>query len=158
MADSKSSGGASATQDRQDKTDAALKNERDSNGGDDRYGGSEPLPYPDHEPLDEVTYRDPRPHDWPVKADRSVFIGVVHKADPDPDADDPKGDYIYANQLDLDDEDEIKISGTKVEHAQVFAGSGQLRLVINGDMYDLGALGGGISADLQKALQLNANS
>lgn len=171
MAESKSGGGSSATQDKpqdkpsaatqakQNKTDTALKQER-GKAGDERYGGDEPLPYPEHEPLDTVTYKDPRPLDWPQKADRSVFIGVVHKVDNDPDADDPKGDYVYANDLDTNDDGdgEIELSGGQVEHAQVVAGGGRLTLIINGDPYDLTALGGGIQADLGKALQLNANS
>jgi hypothetical protein len=32
-------------------------------------------PPPKQETVDKVTYRDPRPLDWPQKADRSVFIG-----------------------------------------------------------------------------------
>ena len=158
MADSKSGGGTSATAEKQQKTDTALKQERGKDVG-DRYGGDEPLDYPTHEPLDTVTYRDPRPLDWPQKADRSVFIGVVHKADPD-DEDDPKGDYVYANQLtdDPKDEGEIELSGEKVNDAQVVAGGGRLTLVINGSVYDLTALGAGIQSDLGKALQLNANS
>lgn len=146
MAESKTSGssgsGASATQEKK------------------RYGGNEPLDYPKHEPLDTVTYRDPRPLDWPQKADRSVFIGVVHRVDNDPDADDPKGDYVYANQLtdDPKDEGEIELKGAKVEDAQVVAGGGRLTLIINGDAHDLTALGAGVQSDLQKALQLNANS
>lgn len=174
MAESKSSGsqgsGASATQEKPD-TAAREKAEREQAagrdtsgtsdaGGDDRYGGDEPLPYPEHEPLDTVTYRDPRPLDWPLKADRSVFIGVVHKLDDDPDADDPQGDYVYANQLaeDKNEDGEIELSGTTVEHAQVIAGGGRLTLVINGSAHDVSALGAGIQSDLQKALQLNANS
>lgn len=160
MAESKTGGGSSATQERkQEKTDTALKQERGKDVG-DRYGGDEPLPYPEHEPLDTVTYKDPRPLDWPQKADRSVFIGVVHSTDTDPDSDDPKGDYVYANDLDTDKngDGEIELSGAKVEDAQVLAGGGRLTLIINGDPYDLTALGGGIQADLGKALQLNANS
>jgi hypothetical protein len=161
MAESKS--GTAEKPAAQQKTDTALKNERGNKsggGGDDRYGGDEPLPYPEREPLDTVTYRDPRPLDWPQKADRSVFIGVVHKLDNDPDADDPKGDYVYANQLAEDDngDGEIELSGAAVEHAQVIAGGGRLTLIIDGSAHDVSALGAGIQADLQKALQVNANS
>ena len=154
MAESKASGssgsGASATQDKP----------KDAPKVDERYGGDEPLDYPKHEPLDTVTYRDPRPLDWPQKADRSVFIGVVHKLDNDPDADDPTGDYVYANQLtdDPKDEGEIELSGAAVEHAQVIAGGGRLTLIIDGQAHDLSALGAGVQSDLQTALQLNANS
>ena len=75
-------GGTSATKDKP----------KDSKGvKDDRYGGDEPLPYPETEVQDSITYRDPRPLDWPQKADRSVMVGAVHQVDPD---DDVSGDYI----------------------------------------------------------------
>lgn len=167
MAESKSGGGSSATQDKpspatqakQSRTDESLKSERKA--GDERFGGDEPLPYPEHEPLDTVTYKDPRPHDWPVKADRSVFIGPVRQVNFDPESDDePKGDYVYRNQItdDPNDEGEIELSGAKVEDAQVIAGGGRLTLVINGDAHDLTGLGQAIQGDLAEALQLNANS
>lgn len=159
------SGGSSGTgflpkdkQAKQQQTDTALADERGQT--DDRYGGDEPLDYPTHEPLDTVTYRDPRPLDWPQKADRSVYISPVLKLDPDPDADDPEGDYVYPNQFDRDDDGvaEMEVGGTVVEHAQVIAGGGQLSLVLNGQTFVLGGLGGGINGELQKALQVNANS
>jgi hypothetical protein len=49
------------------------------------------------------------------------------------------------------------VGGTLVEHAQV-AGGGQLVLIINGEAFNLGAIGGGIQSDLQKGLEMNANS
>ena len=160
MATSSSSGGKTSAQ---TKTDKALENEREDGVATTDQGVDYPTsqaPPAKQETPDKVTYRDPRPLDWPQKADRSVFIGVVHNVDTDPDADDPKGDYVYANQLtdDPKDEGEIELSGTKVEHAQVIAGGGRLTLVINGSAHDLTALGAGIQADLQRALQLNANS
>jgi len=170
MAESKSGGGSSATAERekaQSKTDQALKDER--SGGQstkeekkfgverDKGGNAKPLPYPEHEPLDSVTYRDPRPLDWPQKADRRVFIGQVHQASPSDDPNDrPEGDYIYAEGI--DDKDELEISGEKVEDAQVFAGAGQLVMIINGTAYNLGGLGGGVAADLRSGLLLNSNS
>jgi hypothetical protein len=152
MAESKSGGGTSATAEKQQKTDTALKQERGKDAG-DRYGGDEPLPYPETEVQDSITYRDPRPLDWPQKADRSVMVGAVHQVDPD---DDVSGDYI--DNAGLADQEELEIGGTLVKDAQVVAGGGQLTLIINGEAFVLGGLGGGIQADLARALQLNANS
>lgn len=146
---SKSSGssgsGASATQDKKD--DKRYGIERDSEGN------VQPLEYPEPEVKDSITYVDPRPKDWPQKADRSVMVGVVHQVDPE---DNPKGAYV--DNAGLLDQDELEVGGTAVTDAQVIAGGGQLTLILNGQAFVLGGLGGGIQSDLQKALQLNANS
>jgi hypothetical protein len=122
----------------------------------DRYGGDEPLDYPTHEPLDKVTYRDPRPLDWPQKADRSVYIGVVLRADGEDTDKDPKGDYVHAGQV--HDDEELEVGGTAVTDAQVISGGGQLNLILNGQVFTLGGLGDAVSGELQRALQVNANS
>ncbi len=166
MAESKSGGGSSATQEKQQKTDAALKNERGQSSQKDeaRYGierdsdgNVQTLDYPETEVQDSITYRDPRPIDWPQKADRSVFVGVVHQADPE-NADDDVTKKGYVDNAGLLDEEELEVGGTLVEDAQVIAGGGQLTLIINGEAFVLGGLGGGIQADLGSALLLNANS
>lgn len=119
----------------------------------DKDGNAQPLEYPETEVKDSITYRDPRPLDWPQKANRSVFVGAVHQVDPDKD---PKGDYV--DNAGLLDQDELELGGTPVEDAQVIAGGGQLTVIINGEAFVLGGLGGGLQADLAKGLQLNANS
>jgi hypothetical protein len=122
---------------------------------DKRYGGDEPLDYPKHEPLDTVTYRDPRPLDWPQKADRSVFIGAVHSTDTEDDGSEKKG-YVYPGKV--HDDEELEVGGTAVKDAQVISGSGQVTLIVNGETLVLGGLAGGILADLQQALNYSANS
>jgi hypothetical protein len=154
MADSKSGGGTSATAEKQQKTDTALKQERGKDVG-DRYGGDEPLPYPETEVQDSITYRDPRPLDWPQKADRSVFIGAVHSIDADDDGSEKKG-YVYAGKVAEDEE--LQLGGTGVETAQVVSGSGQLVLILDGKAFNLSGLGGVVSSDLAKGLEYNANS
>lgn len=112
-------------------------------------------PPPEQGTVDKVTYRDPRPLDWPQKADRSVYIGVVHTADADDDGTEKKG-YVYAGQVREDEE--LEVGGTEVKDAQVVAGGGHLNLIINGQAFNLSSLGGGIQADLSKGLEMNANS
>jgi hypothetical protein len=153
-----SSGGKSSAQ---QKTDTALKDERSS--GDEgvettdegvAYPTSQ-APPPKQETLDKVTYRDPRPLDWPQKADRSVFIGPVRSTDADDDRDEKSG-YVYAGQVREDEE--LEVGGTEVKDAQVVAGGGHLNLIINGETYNLGGLGGSIQGDIAKGLETNANS
>jgi hypothetical protein len=169
MAESKTSGssgsGASATQEKkQEKTDAALKSERGRGASKeekahgierDNDGNVKPLEYPDHEPLDKVTYRDPRPLDWPQKADRSVFIGVVHSSDPDDDGSEKKG-YVYAGQVREDEE--LELGGKQVKDAQVVGGSGQITVIADGEAINFGSLTGPLAADLRSALEMNSNS
>jgi hypothetical protein len=146
-----SGSGASATQ---EKTDTALKNERGKGG--ERFGGDEPLSYPEHEPLDKVTYRDPRPLDWPQKADRSVFIGAVHSVDNDDDDGSEKKGYVYAGKVREDEE--LELGGKQVKDAQVVGGSGQITVIADGEAINFGSLTGAVAADLRSALELNSNS
>jgi hypothetical protein len=104
---------------------------------------------------DKVTYRDPRPLDWPQKADRSVFIGSVHSIDADDDGSEKKG-YVYAGRVREDEE--LELGGTGVETAQVVSGSGQLVLILDGKAFNLSGLGGQVQADLAKGLEYNVNS
>ena len=158
MATSSSSGGSKASA--QTKTDKALDNERNLDDGVETtdegvdYPTSQ-APPPKQETLDKVTYRDPRPLDWPQKADRSVFIGSVHSLDQDDDGSEKKG-YVYAGKVREDEE--LAVGGTAVETAQVVSGSGHLNLILNGETFTLGALSGPVSADLLKGLEYNANS
>jgi hypothetical protein len=105
------------------------------------------------ETLDKVTYRDPRPLDWPQKADRSVFIGAVHSTKADDDGGEKKG-YVYANQAREDEE--LQLGGTAVETAQVVSGSGQLVLILDGTAYNLSGLGAAVQSDLVSGLAYNA--
>jgi len=153
---SKSGGKASAEQ----KTDKALANERDLEPGvettDDgiEYPTTQ-APPPQQESVDSVTYRDPRPLDWPQKADRSVFIGPVRTTDSDDDREEKSG-YVYAGTL--REEEELEVGGKEIKDAQVVAGGGHLTLIINGEAFNLGALGGGLQTDIAKGLEMNANS
>jgi hypothetical protein len=150
------SGKASAEQ----KTDQALKDERNLEPGvettDDGVDyPTTQAPPPKQETVDKVTYRDPRPLDWPQKADRSVYIGAVHSTDPDDDGGEKSG-YVYAGQVREDEE--LEVGGTEVKDAQVVAGGGHLRIIVNGEPLNFGPLSGPISADLQRGLEMNANS
>lgn len=158
MAETKS--GSSGKASAQDKTDTALKNERTQEDGVETT--DEGVAYPTsqappakHETLDKVTYRDPRPLDWPQKADRSVFIGAVHSIDTDDDGSERKG-YVYAGRVREDEE--LELGGTAVETAQVVSGSGQLVLILDGKAFNLSGLGGVVQADLAKGLEYNVNS
>ena len=153
---SKSGGKASAEQ----KTDKALANERDLEPGvETADDGTEypttQAPPPKQESVDSVTYRDPRPLDWPQKADRSVFIGPVRTLDSDDDRDERKG-YVYQGQVAEDEE--LELGGDEIKDAQVVAGGGHLTIIINGQAYNLGALGGALQGDIAKGLETNANS
>jgi len=156
---SSTSGGKASAQ---TKTDKALKNERefDEPGVETTDEGIDypttQAPPPKQETLDEVTYRDPRPLDWPQKADRAVFIGAVHELNPDPDDASEKSGHVYAGKVREDEE--LSVGGTPVETAQVVAGGGHLNLILDGTTYTLGALTGPVSADLLKGLEYNANS
>ncbi len=165
MAESKSGGGSSAsstaTQEKQSKTDTALKTERGQQDKDEaRYGVERdgdgnvtPLEYPETEVKDSITYVDPRPKDWPQKADRSVFVGAVHQLDPEKDV---SGNYV--DNAGLLDQDELELGGTVIEDLQVVAGGGQTNIIINGEVFVGGPLSGALNADLASALLLNANS
>jgi hypothetical protein len=154
---STSSGGKASAQ---SKTDKALDNERNLDDGVETtdegvaYPTSQ-APPPKRETLDKVTYRDPRPLDWPQKADRSVYIGTVHSVDADDDGSEKKG-YVYAGKVREDEE--LELGGTAVETAQVVSGSGQLILILDGKPYNLTGLGGVIQSDLAKGLEYNVNS
>jgi len=154
---STSSGGKASAQ---SKTDKALDNERNLDDGVETtdegvaYPTSQ-APPPKHETLDKVTYRDPRPLDWPQKADRSVFIGNVHSIEQDDDGGEKKG-YVYAGQVREDEE--LELGGDAVETAQVISGSGQLVLILDGKAFNLSGLGGVIQSDLAKGLEYNVNS
>jgi len=153
---SKSGGKASAEQ----KTDKALANERDLEPGvETADDGTEypttQAPPPQQESVDSVTYRDPRPLDWPQKADRSVFIGPVRTTDSDDDREEKSG-YVYAGTV--REEEELEVGGKEIKDAQVVAGGGHLTLIINGEAFNLGALGGGLQTDIAKGLEMNANS
>ena len=153
---SKSGGKASAEQ----KTDKALKDERDLEPGvETADDGTEypttQAPPPKQETVDSVTYRDPRPLDWPQKADRSVFIGPVRTTDSDDDREEKSG-YVYAGTV--REEEELEVGGKEIKDAQVVAGGGHLTLIINGEAFNLGALGGGLQTDIAKGLEMNANS
>jgi len=148
----------------QAKTDNALKDERGRGASKDEKahgierdndGNVKPLEYPEHEPLDKVTYRDPRPLDWPQKADRSVFIGAVHSSDPDDDGSEKK-DYVYAGKVREDEE--LELGGKQVKDAQVVGGSGQITVIADGEAINFGSLTGAVAADLRSALEMNANS
>lgn len=165
MAESKSGGGSSAsstTQEKQSKTDAALKSERGQQDKDearygverDKDGNVQTLDYPEREVLDSITYRDPRPLDWPQKADRSVLVSPVFQVDPEADV---NGDYV--DNAGLLDQDELEVGGDLVEDAQVLAGGGQLTLILNGKAHVLHPdIAGAVYSTLGEALQLNANS
>ena len=154
---STSSGGKASAQ---SKTDKALDNERNLDDGVETtdegvaYPTSQ-APPPKHEVPDKVSYRDPRPLDWPQKADRSVFIGTVHSVDADDDGSEKKG-YVYAGKVREDEE--LELGGTGVKTAQVISGSGQLVLILDGKPFNLSALGGVIQSDLAKGLEYNVNS
>ena len=154
---STSSGGKASAQ---SKTDKALDNERNLDEGVETtdegvaYPTSQ-APPPTHEVPDKVSYRDPRPLDWPQKADRSVYIGAVHSIDPDDDGSEKKG-YVYAGKV--RDDEELELGGTGVKTAQVISGSGQLVLILDGKPYNLSGLGGVIQSDLAKGLEYNVNS
>jgi hypothetical protein len=154
-----SSGGSKASA--QDKTDTALKNERETGepGIETTDDGVDypttQAPPPQRETPDKVSYRDPRPLDWPQKADRSVFIGAVHTVGGVDDDGELKG-HVYAGQVREDEE--LELGGAGVETAQVVSGSGQLTLILDGKPYNLSGLGGALSADLAKGLEYNANS
>jgi len=153
------SGGEKASA--QTKTDKALKDERDVGepGVETADDGTEypttQAPPPKQETVDKVTYRDPRPLDWPQKADRAVLIGAVHSVDADDDGGEKKG-YVYAGQVREDEE--LELGGEAVETAQVVAGGGQLNVIVNGKTLNFGPLAGPISADLLRGLEYNANS
>jgi len=152
---SSSSGGKTSAQ---QKTDKALENEREDGVETTDEGVAYPTsqaPPPKQETPDKVTYRDPRPLDWPQKADRSVYIGTVHSVDADDDGSEKKG-YVYAGKVREDEE--LELGGTAVETAQVVSGSGQLILILDGKPYNLSGLGGVIQADLAKGLEYNVNS
>lgn len=155
---SSSSGGKASAQ---TKTDKALKNEREfgEEGVETTDEGvaypTSQAPPPKQEKLDKVTYRDPRPLDWPQKADRSVYIGAVHSTDPDDDGSEKDG-YVYSGKV--ADEGELELGGDTVETAQVVSGAGKLVLILDGTPYNLSGLGGVLSADLAKGLEYNANS
>jgi len=167
---SKSSGssgsGSSATQERRSRTDAALESER--SGGtqrsakdEQRYGierdsdgNVKPLEYPERDLGGEVTYRDPKPLDWPQKADRRIYIGPVHQADSEEDV--SKGDYI--DTAGIDDKDDLSLGGDEVKDFQVVAGGNHLTLIINGQAHSLNDLGGGLSSELQQALLVLKNT
>lgn len=158
MAGSTSTSGGKASA--QDKTDKALKNERTE--GEGIKTTDEGVAYPEsqappakHETPGKVTYRDPRPLDWPQKADRSVFIGSVHSTDADDDGGERKG-YVYAGRVREDEE--LELGGEVVKDAQVVSGGGQLNVIINGKTHNFGPLAGPVSADLLKGLEYNANS
>jgi hypothetical protein len=158
VATSSSSGGSKASA--QDKTDTALKDERTQ--GEGIATTDEGVAYPEsqappakHEAPDKVSYRDPRPLDWPQKADRSVFIGSVHSLKADDDGSEKKG-YVYAGKVAEDEE--LQLGGTGVETAQVISGSGQLVLILDGKAFNLSGLGGVIQSDLAKGLEYNVNS
>jgi hypothetical protein len=155
VATSSSSGGKTSAQ---TKTDKALENEREDGVATTDQGVDYPTsqaPPAKQETLDKVTYRDPRPLDWPQKADRSVFIGTVHSLDQDDDGSEKKG-YVYAGKVREDEE--LELGGTAVETAQVVSGGGHLNLILDGQTYTLGALSGPVAADLLKGLEYNANS
>jgi len=152
---SSSSGGKTSAQ---QKTDKALENEREDGVETTDEGVAYPTsqaPPPKHEVPDKVSYRDPRPLDWPQKADRSVFIGNVHSIDADDDGSEKKG-YVYAGKVREDEE--LELGGTGVETAQVISGSGQLVLILDGKAFNLSGLGGVIQSDLAKGLEYNVNS
>jgi len=156
---SSSSGGSKSSA--QTKTDTALKNEREFGepGVETTDEGvaypTTQAPPPKQETLDKVTYRDPRPLDWPQKADRSVFIGGVHTIDPDGDDGELKG-HVYAGQVREDEE--LELGGKQVETAQVVGGSGQVTVIADGEAINFGSLTGALAADLRSALEMNANS
>lgn len=122
-----------------------------------RYGGDEPLPYPEPELLDKVTYRDPRPLDWPQKADRSVYVGPVRSTDPDDDGGEKSG-YVYTGKVREDEELELG-SGKEIKDYQVVGGGGYIAIIVNGEstVYPAGTAGGLLS-DLQEAINMVANS
>lgn len=166
MAGSTTSGGkgASATQDKQQATDTALKNERGQTAGSnkpavaddaEKFGGTEPLPYPEPETLDKVTYRDPRPLDWPQKADRSVYIGPVQILDPEDDGSEKKG-YVYAGQVREDEE--LEVGGDAVEDFQIVASGSHFNVIINGKAYVFGALSGALLSEATQAINVASNS
>jgi len=154
---STSSGGKASAQ---SKTDKALDNERNLDDGVETtdegvaYPTSQ-APPPKRETLDKVTYRDPRPLDWPQKADRSVYIGTVHSVDADDDGSEKKG-YVYAGKVREDEE--LSLGGTAVKDFQVVTGGGQLNAIINGETFTFGSLAGAASAEFAKGLEYNANS
>jgi hypothetical protein len=155
VATSSSSGGKTSAQ---TKTDKALENEREDGVATTDEGVDYPTsqaPPAKQETPDKVTYRDPRPLDWPQKADRSVYIGAVHQLDADDDGKELKG-HVYAGKVREDEE--LELGGTGVETAQVVSGSGQLVLILDGTAYNLSGLGGVIQADLAKGLEYNVNS
>lgn len=120
----------------------------------DNDGNVKPLEYPEAEVKDSITYRDPRPLDWPQKADRSVFVSPVFQVDPDADV---KGDYV--DDAGLLDQDELEVGGDLVKDAQVLSGSKQLTLILNGKAQVIHpAIAGAVYAALGQALQMNANS
>ena len=152
MADKSSGSGSSsssATQDRSKKDEKRYGIERDSDGN------VQPLEYPERDLGGEVTYRDPKPLDWPQKADRRIYIGPVHQADPDEDGE-PKGDYI--DVAGIDDKDDLSLGGDEVKDFQVVAGGNHLTLIINGQAHSLNDLGGGLSSELQQALLVLRNT
>jgi hypothetical protein len=157
---SSSGSGSGSKASAQDKTDRALSDERTQDEGVETtdegvaYPTSQ-APPPKQETPDKVSYRDPRPLDWPQKADRSVFIGAVHSIDADDDGGEKKG-YVYAGKV--REEEELELGGTGVETAQVVAGSGQLVVILDGKAFNLSGLGGQVQADLSKGLEYNANS
>jgi hypothetical protein len=156
--ESKSSGGSKAAQ---SKTDTALKNEREfgeegiETTDDGTAYPTTQAPPPQRETVDKVTYRDPRPLDWPQKADRSVFIGGIHTVDADGDDGELKG-HVYAGQVREDEE--LELGGKRVETAQVVGGSGQITIIADGEAINFGLLTGALAADLRSALEMNANS
>jgi len=121
----------------------------------DDKGNVKPAELNEADAPDKVTYRDPRPLDWPQKADRSVFIGPVHSSDPDDDGAEKKG-YVYAGQVREDEE--LELGGKRVKDAQVVGGSGQITVIADGEAINFGSLTGPVAADLRSALEMNANS
>jgi hypothetical protein len=148
----------------QAKTDTALKDERSGAATKDQKrhgveldgeGNVKPAELNEADAPDKVTYRDPRPLDWPQKADRSVFIGPVHSTDPDDDGAEKKG-FVYAGKVREDEE--LELGGRQVKEAQVVGGSGQITVIADGEAINFGSLNGVLAADLRAALEMNANS
>src|SRR4051794_7569326 len=149
----------------QQKTDTALKDERTGGAATkdqkrhgvelDSNGNVKPAELNEADAPDKVTYRDPRPLDWPQKADRSVFIGPVHSTDPDNDGAEKKG-FVYAGKVREDEE--LELGGKQVKEAQVVGGSGQITVIADGEPINFGSVTGVLAADLRAALEMNANS
>jgi hypothetical protein len=166
MAESSTKSGSekASAQTKQDKTDSALQDERGRSASKeqkrhgvelDSKGNVKQAELNEADALDKVTYRDPRPLDWPQKADRSVFIGAVHSTDPDDDGAEKDG-FVYAGKVREDEE--LELGGKQVKDAQIVGGSGRITVIADGEAIDFGSLTGPIAADLRSALEMNSNS